>query len=73
MAGQALPEEGETGSVMNGNIYLVSNTRAAIFAVRNYYHWVRISGIAGGLAQLARALAWHVRGHRFDPDILHQL
>jgi hypothetical protein len=25
----------------------------------------------GGLAQLARALAWHVRGHRFDPDILH--
>ena len=26
----------------------------------------------GGLAQLARALAWHARGHRFDPDILHQ-
>ena len=26
---------------------------------------------AGGLAQLARALAWHARGHRFDPDILH--
>ena len=25
----------------------------------------------GGLAQLARALAWHARGHRFDPDILH--
>jgi putative endonuclease len=22
---------------------------------------------------LARALAWHVRGHRFDPDILHLL
>lgn len=20
---------------------------------------------------MARALAWHVRGHRFDPDILH--
>ena len=25
----------------------------------------------GGLAQLARALAWHARGHQFDPDILH--
>ena len=20
---------------------------------------------------MARALAWHARGHRFDPDILH--
>jgi hypothetical protein len=26
----------------------------------------------GGLAQLARALPWHGRGHRFDSDILHQ-
>ena len=25
----------------------------------------------GELAQLARALAWHARGHRFDSDILH--
>ena len=25
----------------------------------------------GGLAQLARALAWHARGHRFDAEILH--
>ena len=25
----------------------------------------------GGLAQLARALAWQARGHRFDSDILH--
>ena len=25
----------------------------------------------GGLAQLARALAWHARGHRFEPGILH--
>ncbi len=22
---------------------------------------------------MARALAWHARGHRFDPDILHYL
>jgi hypothetical protein len=27
--------------------------------------------LLGGLAQLARALAWHARGHRFDSDILH--
>ena len=26
----------------------------------------------GGLAQLARALAWHARGHEFEPRILHQ-
>ena len=26
----------------------------------------------GGLAQLARALAWHARGHRFESDILHK-
>ncbi len=26
----------------------------------------------GGLAQLARALAWHARGHRFESGILHQ-
>jgi hypothetical protein len=33
----------------------------SIFALHNF----------GGLAQLARALAWHARGHRFDSDILH--
>ena len=27
----------------------------------------------GGLAQLARALAWQARGHRFDSGILHQV
>jgi hypothetical protein len=26
----------------------------------------------GGLAQLARALDLHSRGHRFDSDILHR-
>ncbi len=25
----------------------------------------------GGIAQLARALAWHARGHRFESDYLH--
>ena len=28
---------------------------------------------SGELAQLARALAWHARGHRFEPGILHAL
>ena len=28
--------------------------------------------VMGGLAQLARALALHARGHRFDSDILHK-
>jgi hypothetical protein len=35
----------------------------------------RISGMSkqcGGLAQFGRALEWHSRGRRFDPDILHQ-
>ena len=27
--------------------------------------------VNGGLAQLARALAWHARGHEFDSRILH--
>ena len=26
----------------------------------------------GGLAQLARALAWHARGHEFESRILHR-
>lgn len=27
--------------------------------------------LKGGLAQLARALGWQSRGHRFESDILH--
>ena len=34
---------------------------------------LRSSGLkAGGLAQLARALALQAKGHRFDSDILHK-
>ena len=36
------------------------------FIIVNLYH-------SGGLAQLARAFAWHARGHRFDSDILHRI
>ena len=40
----------------------------------NYFFYIIIFGDLiqyGGLAQLARALALHARGHRFDSDILH--
>ena len=37
----------------------------------NVFQVVQPETHEGGLAQLARALAWHARGHRFDPDILH--
>ena len=29
--------------------------------------------VLGELAQLARALAWHARGHRFESGILHKI
>jgi hypothetical protein len=38
--------------------------KSSIFALRKLVY--------GGLAQLARALAWHARGRRFDPDTLHK-
>src|SRR5690554_3014825 len=60
---------GESGEhlIMNrmriySSIYLHIYGPISIFAVRN-----------GGLAQLARALAWQARGHRFDSDNLHSL
>ena len=33
--------------------------------------WPDLPPTRSPIAQLARALAWHARGHRFDPDILH--
>ena len=41
------------------------------FAVRQCVTSDKFETTLGGLAQLARALAWHARGHRFDSDILH--
>ena len=45
------------------------NSSIALKAMRNSPLFKPL--VFGGLAQLARALAWHARGHRFDPDILH--
>ena len=39
------------------------------FIQKNVYLCTRNQG---GLAQLARALAWHARGHEFDSRILHK-
>ena len=38
-----------------------------VIQVKNLHNY----SLRGGLAQLARALAWHARGQRFDPVILH--
>ena len=42
---------------------------------KNYFDtYLKCSSFAncnGGLAQLARALAWQARGHRFESGILH--
>ncbi len=31
-----------------------------------------LQSLKGGLAQLARAFAWHAKGHRFDSGNLHK-
>ena len=38
-----------------------------VIQVKNLHNY----SLRGGLAQLARALAWHARGQRLDPVILH--
>jgi hypothetical protein len=35
-------------------------------------HVVRHGTNIWGISSAGRALAWHARGHRFDPGILHQ-
>ena len=41
----------------------------SVFRGFGKFHY--ICPVNGGLAQLARALAWHARGHEFDSRILH--
>ena len=36
------------------------------------YYRIIFASSFGELAQLARALAWHARGHEFDSRILHE-
>ena len=47
-----------------GNIRMRFQNNFASLTLQNY---------SGVLAQLARALAWHARGHRFDSDMLHKV
>ena len=49
--------------------------KAKQFSIFYFHFFIIITYLCiaiGGLAQLARALAWHARGHRFEPDILHK-
>ena len=39
---------------------------------KNRFFLLYLHPQTGGLAQLARALAWHARGHEFESRILHQ-
>jgi hypothetical protein len=43
-----------------------------IFCMGGISIFVAAEGDFGELAQLARASAWHVEGHRFDSGILHK-
>ena len=53
------------------------NSQSKTFAAGIRTKYIRPKGIRayictkGGIAQLARALAWHARGHRFESDYLH--
>ncbi len=51
---------------LTGIIFLIKPSNLAV----NKFLLLLLSS-NGGLAQLARAFAWHARGHRFDSDILH--
>ena len=58
--------------LLSGALALVNEDKAYLrFASATPWLPVLQTLFNGGLAQLARALAWHARGHRFDPDILH--
>src|SRR5579863_546974 len=52
------------------NVYPNINSSALILFTKSETLYL-LSLNEGGLAQLARALAWHARGRRFEPDILH--
>ena len=54
-----------------GNVPLEQVCQGRHFAARQCVTSDKFETTLGGLAQLARALAWHARGHRFDSDILH--
>jgi hypothetical protein len=52
-----------------GQLADIVKTRLTVFVFREFKIYLAPQG---GLAQLARALPWHGRGHRFDSDILHK-
>ena len=54
----------------SGPLVLYFSKKVFVLMAKKVYLWPL--PFSGGLAQLARALAWHARGHRFDSDILHK-
>ena len=54
-----------------GRIWMLSTLYFAPYSKSGIFASASREANDGGLAQLARALAWHARGHRFDSDILH--
>ena len=69
-AGQGL----KTGTLVSNKEMKTKSSFFTLVPRKFVIHSIIIKGTpdAGGLAQLARALAWHARGHRFDSDILHE-
>ena len=59
-AGYSRTKKTHFSEIFSGR-YFANPEKATIFATQK-----------GGLAQLARALAWHARGHEFESRILHQ-
>lgn len=49
----------------------IRKLRGLFGGLRDLFYFCGVKKNYGGLAQLARALAWHARGRRFDPDTLH--
>ena len=48
-------------------------SRGGLLAKYRNSHYICRNDCEGELAQLARALAWHARGHEFDSRILHKI
>ena len=53
-----------------GMLFCKANHSAETKILRLYILHLHLQ-LHGGLAQLARAFAWHARGRRFDPVTLH--
>ena len=67
LPGTTLRPQGQCGL---GNVCLGLHIgrKVNVIQVKNLHNY----SLRGGLAQLARALAWHARGRGFEPHLLHK-